>query len=405
MDFALTPEQEAFAREFNEYLDKHLTPELRAESGKFLGMNPETDPGEFGRGEYGGPKSKAFIRQMGTDGWLGVGWPKEYGGQGRSLMEQHIFYETIWGRRAPFPVLTLNSIAPTIMRFGSAEQKQEFRPRILRGDLEAAIAYTEPEAGTDLASLKTSALRDGDEYVINGNKVFTSIAHIADYLWLAARTDPDPTKKHKGVSLFIVDVDTPGISIDPIYTMGGHRTNSIYLKNARVPASCLVGKENNGWKLIVAQLEQERLSLVPSSPMTGRIRGTVEWAKETRIDGRPVIDQPGVRDRLAELLADTEVLSLLNYQVIENMTKGKLVWAESSAVKVFGSELNIRINTTLLDIMGLYGQLRRGDERAPVDGIVVTHFLDDLLFVFGGGANEIQRDIIAMVGLGFPKSR
>jgi len=405
MDFTLTPDQEQFSRDFNDYLDEHLTPELRAESSKFMNMNKDTDPGEFGRGEYGGPKSKAFIRQMGADGWLGVGWPKEYGGQGRSLMEQHIFYETVWARRAPFPVLTLNSVAPTIMKFGSAEQKKEFLPKILRGELEVAIAYTEPDAGTDLASLKTSAVRDGDDYVINGNKVFTSIAHIADYLWLAARTDPDPTKKHKGLSLFIVSVDTPGISIEPIYTMGGHRTNSIYFKNVRIPNSCLVGQENKGWQLIVAQLERERFALVPSSPMTVRIEGTIKWAKETRIDGGPVIDQPGVRGRLAELLADTEILKLLNYQVIENITKGKLVWAESSAVKVFGSELNIRINNTLLDIMGLYGQLRRGDERVPMNGLVATHFLDDLIFVFGGGANEIQRDIIATVGLGLPRSR
>jgi alkylation response protein AidB-like acyl-CoA dehydrogenase len=405
VDFALTPEQEQFAREFNEYLDEHLTPELRAESGTFLNMNKHTDPGEFGRGEYGGPRSKAFIRKMGADGWLGVGWPKEYGGQGRSLMEQHIFYETIWARRAPFPVLTLHSVAPTIMRFGSAEQKREFLPRILRGDLEFAIGYTEPDAGTDLASLKTSAVKDGDDYVINGNKVFTSIAHIADYLWLAARTDPDPKKKHGGLSLFIVDVDTPGVSIDPIYTVGGHRANSVYLKNVRVPDSCLVGGENNGWHLIVSQLEHERFAIVPSSPMTVRIEETVEWAKQTRIDGRLVIDQPGVRERLAELLADTEILKLLHYQVIENVTKGKQVWAESSAVKVFGSELNIRINNTLLDIMGLYGQLRRGDERAPANGTAVVHFLDDLLFIFGGGANEIQRDIIASVGLGLPRSR
>ena len=405
MDFALTPEQEQFEREFNEYLDEHLTPELRAESGTFLNMNKHTDPGEFGRGEYGGPRSKAFIRKMGADGWLGVGWPKEYGGQGRSLMEQHIFYETIWSRRAPFPVLTLNSVAPTIMRFGSDEQKREFLPRILRGDLEFAIGYTEPDAGTDLASLKTSAVKDGDDYVINGNKVFTSIAHIADYIWLAARTHPDPKKKHGGLSLFIVDVDTPGISIEPIYTVGGHRANAVYLKNARVPESCLVGGENNGWRLIVSPLEHERFSIVPSSPMTVRIEETVEWAKQTKIDGRLVIDQPGVRERLAELLADTEILKLLHYQVIENMTKGKQVWAESSAVKVFGSELNIRINNTLMDIMGLYGQLRRGDERAPADGTAVVHFLDDLLFIFGGGANEIQRDIIASVGMGLPRSR
>jgi alkylation response protein AidB-like acyl-CoA dehydrogenase len=405
MDFALTPEQEQFAREFNEYLDRHLTPEVLAESDKFLNMSKDTDPGVFVRGEYGGPLSKAFIRQMGADGWLGVGWPKEYGGQGRSLMEQQIFYEILWERRAPFPVLTLHSVGPTLMKFGSEGQKKAFLPRILKGEMEIAIGYTEPDAGTDLAALKTMAVRDGDDYIINGNKVFTSIAHLADYIWLAARTDPDPKKKDKGISLILVDVDTPGVSIDPIYTIGGHRVNSVYLKNARVPRTCLVGEENKGWRLIVAQLEHERFAIVPYSPMATRIEEAIQWAKETRIDGSLVIDQPGVRERIAELLADVEILKLLNYQVVEHMTKGKLVWAESSAVKVFGTELMIRINNTLLEIMGLYGQLQRGDELAPGGGRVEHHHRDDLFFTFGGGTNEIQRDIIASVGLGLPKSR
>jgi len=405
MDFSLTPEQEQFAREFNEYLDEHLTPELRAESEIFMNMNKETDPGTFRRGEYGGPLSKEFIRRLGADGWLGVGWPVEYGGQGRSIMEQHLFYEAIWAHRAPFPVLTLNAVGPTLMKHGTEEQKKEFLPRILKGELEVAIGYTEPDAGTDLASLKTSAVLEGDEYVINGQKIFTSIAHIADYFWIAVRTDPDPARKHKGLSIFFVDMDTPGIRIDPIYTLGGHRVNTVYMKNVRVPRSCLVGEENKGWSLIVAQLEHERFSLVPSSPMSKRIRETVKWAKENSIDGAPVIDRPGVRERLAGLLAEVEILKLLNFQVVDNMARGKMVWAESSAVKVFGSELNIRINHELLDIMGLSGQLQTGDERAPLNGLVESHFRDDLLFTFAGGANEIQRDIIAMVGLGLPKSR
>ena len=200
MDFLLTQEQEEFARKFREYLSVHLTPEIRAEGEIFMNTNKKTDTGVYGRGEYGGPKSKEFILRLGADGWLGVGWPKEYGGQGRSLMEQHIFYEIIWGERAPFPVLTLNSIGPAIMQFGTQEQKDEFLPRILKGELEVAIGYTEPDAGTDLFSLTTSAVRDGDDYIINGQKVFTSLAHIADYLWLAVRTDPDLSKKHKGVS-------------------------------------------------------------------------------------------------------------------------------------------------------------------------------------------------------------
>ena len=235
MDFLVTEEQKQFEKEFNDYLDRHLTPELRAESSKFMNMNRDTDPGVFGRGEYGGPLSKAFIRKMGADGWLGVGWPKEYGGQGRSLMEQNIFYETIWARRAPFPVLTLHSVAPALMKFGSEAQKKEFLPRILRGDLEVAIGYTEPDAGTDLASLKTTAVRDGDDYIVNGNKVFTSIAHLADYLWLAVRTDPDVKKKHKGISIFLVDTRSPGFKIDPMHCMGGFRTNVTYYDDVRVP--------------------------------------------------------------------------------------------------------------------------------------------------------------------------
>ncbi|MCX5999792.1 MAG: acyl-CoA dehydrogenase family protein, partial [Chloroflexi bacterium] len=191
MDFALTPEQEAFANEFRQYLKKHLTPEIRAESANFLNMNRRTDPGVFGKREYGGPRSKEFIRRLGADGWLGVGWPKEYGGQGRTPMEQHLFFELVFAEQAPFPVLTLNAIGPTIMRYGTDEQKKEILPRILKGDLEICIGYTEPDAGTDLFSLKTSAVRDGDDYIINGQKVFTSLAHLADYIWLAVRTDPD----------------------------------------------------------------------------------------------------------------------------------------------------------------------------------------------------------------------
>jgi hypothetical protein len=405
MDFLLTQEQEEFARKFREYLSVHLTPEIRAEGEIFMNTNKKTDTGVYGRGEYGGPKSKEFILRLGADGWLGVGWPKEYGGQGRSLMEQHIFYEIIWGERAPFPVLTLNSIGPAIMQFGTQEQKDEFLPRILKGELEVAIGYTEPDAGTDLFSLTTSAVRDGDDYIINGQKVFTSLAHIADYLWLAVRTDPDLSKKHKGVSLFLLPIDTPGISISPIYTLGGHRVNALYFDNVQVPKSCMIGEENKGYEVIVYQLDRERIALMPSSVMARRIEDTIKWAKETKINGRPVIDQPGVRSKLAELLAEVEVLKLLNYNVLDKMSKGMSVWAEASTVKVFGADLNIKINNTLLEIMGPYGQVQAPDPLAPAQGVTEWHHRDDLLFVFGGGASEVQRDIIAMVGLGMPSSR
>ena len=405
MDFLLTPEQEEFAREFQEYMNVHLTPEIREEGHIFLNMNKNNDPGIYGRGEYGGPKSKEFIRRLGADGWLGEGWPKEYGGQGRSLMEQHIFFEIIWAERAPFPVLTLNAMGPTIMQFGTQEQKARFLPPILKGELEIAIGYTEPDAGTDLFSLTTNAVADGDDYIINGQKVFTSLAHIADYLWLAARTDSDPSKKHKGISLFLIPVDTPGIKITPIYTLGGHRTNAVFFDNARVPRSCLMGEENRGYELIVYQLDRERIALVPSLLMRRRIEDTIEWAKKTVVNGHSVIDQQGVRAKFADLLAQVEVLKLFNYNVVDNMTKGLPVWAEASTVKVFGSELNIRIDNTLMEIMGPYGQVQAPDPLAPADGAPEAHHRDDLIFIFGGGANEVQRDIIAMVGLGMPTSR
>lgn len=405
MEFELTLEQKQFVAQFREYLRKHLTPEIRAEGIRYMNTNKHNDPGVHGRGEYGGPKSKEFIRRMGADGWLGVGWPKEYGGQGRSLWEQHLFFETVWAEEAPFPVLTINSIGPTLMKFGTPEQKAFYLPPILRGESEIAICYTEPEAGTDLFSLKTSAVRDGDEYIINGQKVFTSSGHTCDYLWLAARTDPDPSKKHKGISVFLFSIDTPGISVSPIYTLLGYRVNALYFDNVRIPRTSLVGAENRGAEVINYQLERERVSLVPYSPIIHRIEKSVEWAKNTKVNGVPVIDHPGVRARLAELLAEVEVHKLLVYRVIDNMTKGFPVWAESSTVKVFGSELNIRINNTLMEIMGPYGQLQATDPLAPADGKVEMHYRDDVGQIFLGGAIEVQRDIIAMVGLGMPRSR
>jgi hypothetical protein len=405
MDFSLTPEQEKFGNEFKEYLNEHLSHEMKGESEIFINMKKQNDPGVFGRGEYGGPKSKEFIKRLGADGWLGVGWPKKYGGQGRTSMEQNIFFEIVYEKRPPFPLLTINAVAPTIMKYGTDEQKEFFLPRILKGELEFCIGYTEPGAGTDLFSLTTKAKKEGDHYIINGQKVFTSLAHIADYIWLAARTDPDESKKHKGISLFAIPIDTPGITMTPIYTIGGHRTNSVYFEDVKVPETCLVGKENKGVKCITYQLDHERTAIVAASPMERRIKKTVKWSKRTKINGQLVIEQPGIRHKFIELLTDVEVLKLFNYDVVQKMTKGESVWAEASTVKVFGSELNIRINNTLLEIMGLFGQVQHPDRWAPADGLADEHFRDDLIFIFGGGANEVQRDIIAMVGLGMPRSR
>ncbi len=391
MEFALTPEQEKFARDFQNYLKTHMTPELVADLEKGMAYS----------------ESEAcwkFIRQMGRDGWLGVGWPKEYGGQGRSPLEQHLFYEIAHYEHAPLPVLPLNTVGPALMRYGSEEQKKEFLPRILKGEIDICIGYTEAEAGTDLASLKTTAIRDGDFYIINGAKVFTSLAHTADYIWLAARTDPKAAKKHHGISVFLIPMNTPGITIRPLNTMPGERNNYTFYDNVRVHKSCLVGEENKGWRYITTQLDFERIMLSPSSPMRRNIEDTIKWAKETRMDGTAVIEQPGVKTKLAELLMEVEVLKMLNYYVAWLITNGVVPYAEASMVKVFGSELYQRVNGTLLQIMGQYGQLQAGSRWAPLRGRVEKAFRSDVVFIFGGGAIEVQRNIIALAGLGMPRS-
>ena len=391
MEFALTPEQEQFAKEFRDYLKSHMPPEVKAEIESKRAMEKS-------------PAYKEFICQMGRDGWLGVGWPKEYGGQGRTPMEQHIFYEIVAYERIMLPLMALNAVGPAVMRFGTEEMKMEILPPILRGELEVAVGYTEPEAGTDLASLKTTAVKDGDDYIINGQKVFTSCADYADYLWIAARTDPQAPKKHHGISVFLIPMDTPGITIEPMWLLGGERNNTTFYDNVRVPKKCLVGEENKGWKYITTQLDFERIALNPSSPMRRNIDDTIQWAKETKVDGAPVIERPWVRTKLAELTVDVEVLKMINYYLAWLITKGVVPYAEASVVKVFGSELYQRVNHSLLEIMGQFGQLQTGSKWAPLEGRLEQALRSDVIFIFGGGAIEIQRNIIAMAGLGMPRS-
>ncbi|MEE9401314.1 MAG: acyl-CoA dehydrogenase family protein [Dehalococcoidia bacterium] len=391
MEFALTPEQEQFAKDFRDYLKSHMPPEVKAEIESKRAMEKS-------------PAYKEFICQMGRDGWLGVGWPKEYGGQGRTPMEQHIFYEIVAYERIMLPLMALNAVGPAVMRFGTEEMKMEILPPILRGELEVAVGYTEPEAGTDLASLKTTAVKDGDDYIINGQKVFTSCADYADYLWIAARTDPQAPKKHHGISVFLIPMDTPGITIEPMWLLGGERNNTTFYDNVRVPKKCLVGEENKGWKYITTQLDFERIALNPSSPMRRNIDDTIQWAKETKVDGAPIIERSWVRTKLAELTVDVEVLKMINYYLAWLITKGVVPYAEASVVKVFGSELYQRVNHSLLEIMGQFGQLQTGSKWAPLEGRLEQALRSDVIFIFGGGAIEIQRNIIAMAGLGMPRS-
>jgi alkylation response protein AidB-like acyl-CoA dehydrogenase len=384
MYIAYTPQEEALRAELRAYFAELMTPEVEA---------------EVARGDTGGPHCLEAVRKMGRDGWLGIGWPIEYGGQGRSLADQFIFYDEAWRALAPIPALTINAIAQTIMAFGSEEQKHFFLPRILRGELHFAVGYTEPQAGTDLASLRTRAVRDGDDWVINGQKIYTSLAGYADYIWLAARTDPD-APKHKGISIFAVPTSAPGFSYSIIHMLVDSGTTNTFYDNVRVPASALIGEVNKGWKLITNQLNYERVAIAPPGMVEKVYEDTARWAAETQLaDGRRVIDQPWVRLNLARVHARLEFLKLINWKVV---TSSSVNPADSSATKVFGTEFFCEAYRLLLEVFGSAGVLR-GAHDAPLHGRLERAYQGTLFLTFGGGTNEVQRDLIALFGLGMPR--
>ncbi len=351
----------------------------------------------------GRPDYVETIRRMGSDGWLGIGWPVEYGGHGRGPIDQMIFVEESHWAGVPLPLLTLNSVGPAIMQLGTDQQKERFLPAILRGEVHFSIGYTEPTAGTDLASLRTRAVRDGDEYVINGEKLYTSAIQYADYVWLAARTDPD-VPKHKGLSVFIVPVDTPGFSWTPLATVAGEFTSSTFYDDVRVPAANLVGQENGGWTLITNQLNFERVAISPVSGILRDLADVRAWAAEERLaDGRRVIDQEWVQVQLARLWARAEYLKLINWKVAWAADKG-LNPADASATKVYGSEFALEAYRVLGEIVGQAGYLAEGSPGAVLGGRLEHRARSQTIFTFGGGTNEIQRDIISWLGLGLPRA-
>ena len=295
---------------------------------------------------------------MCADGWAGIGWPEEYGGQGRSAIEQFVFFDESMRAGAPVPMLTINTVAPTIMRFGSDEQKQFFLPKILAGDIHFCIGYSEPGAGTDLASLTTRAVRDGDEYVINGQKMWTSLAADADYCWLAVRTNPE-VKKHQGISLIILPMDTPGITVSPLDLLVDHDINQVFFDDVRVPVDNCVGGENNGWTLITNQLNHERVTLCASGTPERALAEVRGWAQDTKLpDGRRVIDLEWVRLNLARVHANVEVLRLMNWQVAWEATEGVLDIGHCSSVKVFGTESNLESWRLLMEVLGAVAYLK-----------------------------------------------
>ncbi|HUY65960.1 MAG TPA: acyl-CoA dehydrogenase family protein [Acidimicrobiales bacterium] len=383
MYLALTEEQEALKAELRAYF-KALVEEMGDE----------------------GPGASSYtrcIRRMGDDGWLGLGWPVEYGGQAKGPVEQMIFVEESHWAGVPLPLLTLNSVGPTLMALGTDEQRRRILPGILRGVVHFSIGYTEPTAGTDLASLQTRAVRDGDEYVINGVKLYTSAIQYADYVWLAARTDPE-APRHKGLSVFIVPTDAPGFHWSPLPTVAGEFTSTSFYDDVRVPAANLVGEENQGWRLITNQLNHERVAICPVSGILRSLTETRRWAQREKLaDGRRVIDRQWVQLHLARVHARAEYLKLLNWKVAWAADKG-LNPADASATKVFGTEFALEAYRLLLEVVGQAGYLPEGSPGAVLQGKLERSSRSQTIFTFGGGTNEVQRDIIAMVGLGMPRA-
>jgi alkylation response protein AidB-like acyl-CoA dehydrogenase len=387
MDFDFSSEQKAFRDELRAYFAKMMTESLVKE------LRSDT--------EGGGPLFRAAMKQMGSDGLLGIGWPKEHGGQGRTPIEQFIFADEIQTAGFPLPFLTLNTVGPTLRHYGSDAQKAFFLPKILAGELFIAIGYSEPGAGTDLASLQTTAVRNGDEWVINGQKMWTSLAGYSDYIWLAARTDPSRSK-HRGLSMFMVPTTAAGYSRQPIRTVGGVTTNATFYDGVRVPADALIGGENNGWALITGQLNHERISLMSVGPLRRNLREITQWAKDAKIDGQPVIEKEWVRHNLARVYAKVQVLRLMNWKQAWAAEAGQPNPADASAIKVFGSELNMEAYRLLMEITNARAGLGADSAGAVLQGKLESAYRNGLILTFGGGANEVQRDIIAMAGMGLP---
>ncbi|WP_405949179.1 acyl-CoA dehydrogenase family protein [Streptomyces prunicolor] len=402
---------------------RRLRAELRA---YFAALMPDGPPGaDDPQGQ------RALLRRIGGDGWLGLGWPVEYGGQGRGADEQFVFFDEAYRANAPVSMVTLNTVGPTLMKYGSEEQKAALLPGILRGDLVFAIGYSEPSAGTDLASLRTRAVRrgtgseadgdgDGDAggWLIDGQKIFTSNAHNADWIWLACRTDPE-APKHRGISIILVPTDAPGFSWTPIDTVGGQRTTATYYDGVRVPAGNLVGAENEGWSLITNQLNHERVALAATGMQAEDFYTAVLTAARTPdpVTGRRRVDEPWVRSQLAEAHARLAATRLLNWRLVGDVGAGRLAPGDASGVKVVGTESTVAVYQICQHVAGtdgpqgpdgatgLAGLVRSGSPGVFGDGELERLNRAAQINTFGGGVSEVQREIVATMRLGMTRGR
>jgi len=392
MKIELTKNQQKLKDELKEYFSALLNKELLSEM---------SDPQFF---EGGGPEFKKALKIMGQDGWIGLSWPKEFGGKEFTPIEQYIFVEEIMRTGFPFPFLTTESVGPMIAQYGSDWAKETIAKSILRGETIFAIGYSEPNAGTDLASLKTQAQPCKEGFKINGQKIWTSLANYADYIWLAARTNNE-VKKHKGISMFIVPTDDDGFSYTPIQTLGDVTTNMTYYDDIYVSKDNLVGELNSGWNLITSQLNLERLALVNHGPVDELYHQLLSLAKSTKVDSTNALsDIDWVKSNFAKIYSGLETLKLICWKQVWGMENNVLSMTDASLAKIYGSEYFIEAYRMMMEIFGELSIIR-DDSLSILNSRLERMYRTASILTFGGGTNEVQRDIISMAGLLMPRSR
>ena len=386
-DLDLGPAANAFRAEVRAFLDQNWNAETQAQARR------RSDAAEAGF-------DRDFTRRLAERGWLGISWPARWGGQERTALEQLAFVEEMEYHRAPVRAhaMAVSIVGPALMSHGSDAQRERFLPRILGGELAVCLGYSEPDAGSDLASLRTRARADGDGFVIDGAKLYTTLAERADYCWLAVRTDPE-ARKHAGISVLLVPMDSPGITVRPLYSLGDHRTNAVFYDSVRVPADALVGTLNGGWAIITEALAFERVML---GGKVARVRRELdELIAHLRDD--PLRSDPRVRDASGQLTAELEAARMLALRCILELEAGRVPHHEAAMAKVFCGELEERLAETALEILGPGAALASGSLDAELDGLFEHVVRASLLDVIGGGTNDIQRTLIAVRGLGLPR--
>jgi len=393
MDFKDTPEEAVFRTEVRAFIEEEAPKRERG--------------GEAAALMEAFAKGQEWFKKLAERGWIAPAWPKEYGGGGMTVMQQFIFNEEMALHRAPRPlhlIIGLGMAGPTLIVHGTEDQRKRFLPSMLSGDEIWCQGYSEPGAGSDLASLSTRAARDGDDYVINGQKIWTTFAHQAKWMILLTRTDPE-APKHKGISYFIVEMKSPGITVRPLVNMTGtHEFNEVFMDNVRVPKDNLIGEENRGWYAAVTTLDFERSSIGSAVGMGQTVEELVDYAREHTGDHTSTLETDSMlRYELADRYVETQVGRMLSYRVASLQNRGLIPNYEASALKLFSTEANQRIAKTGVRILGLYGQLDRGSAWAPLKGRLCYTFLRSVAYTIEGGTSEIQRNIIAQRGLGLPR--